>query len=82
MKDFFLAGKSMLKAWLVRLCSKRSVAGTGVALLDAQIRDLEKRCAAIQDRMSRRHHGVELKRGNENGADSPQNGAPYLAQHR
>ena len=70
MQGFFLAGKSMLKAWLVRLCSKRSVSETGVALLDAQIRDLEKRCAAIHNRISRRHHRVELKRGNEHGADS------------
>ena len=69
MRRFILTRKSVLKAFLVRLCGKIAVSGSGAALLDAQITDLEKRCAAIRNRIDRRHHRAESKRRNGHGTD-------------
>jgi hypothetical protein len=72
MKHFIPMRKSMVKAFLVSLCSKIPVARTGTVLLDAQITDLEKRCTAIRNRIDRRHHCAESKRRNGHSADSDQ----------
>ena len=66
-------GMTGLKTWLVRLCSNRGVGQTGVALLEAQIADLEKRCAAIHHRINRSHPRAGWKRRSEHGADGQPN---------
>src|ERR1700748_2095700 len=49
MSNLIPAEESDLKAWLEHLASKIATSGVGVALLDAQITELEKTCAALRD---------------------------------
>ena len=65
MNSFAQAVNRVLKTWLVRLCSDRGVGVTGVALLDAQIADLEKRCAGMQNRLNPRAYRIRSKGENE-----------------
>ncbi len=70
MSRFIQMAKATLKAWLVRLCSDRAGVGTGVALLEAQIASLEKRCAAFQQRINRSHHRAGWRRRSEHDAET------------
>lgn len=49
MSNLIPAEESDLRAWLEHLASKIATSGVGVALLDAQITELEKTCAALRD---------------------------------
>ena len=66
-------GKNVLKTWLVALCSNPGVGHTGVALLEAQIADLEKRCAAMRHGINRSHYRAGWKRRTEHAADDHPN---------
>jgi hypothetical protein len=56
-------GRDLLKMWLVRECSDQAGGGTGIALLDAQITELERRCALIHDRVVRKRLRADAKPG-------------------
>ena len=49
MSNLIPAEESDLRAWLEHLAAKIATSGVGVALLDAQITELEKTCAALRD---------------------------------
>ena len=49
MSNLIPTEESDLRAWLEHLASKIATSGVGVALLDAQITELEKTCAALCD---------------------------------
>jgi len=50
MSNLIPAEESALRTWLEHLASRIATSGVGVALLDAQITDLEKKCADLRDR--------------------------------
>ena len=50
MSDLTPAAESALRAWLEHLASRFATSGVDVALLDAQITDLEKKCADLRAR--------------------------------
>jgi hypothetical protein len=49
--------ESALRAWLHHLASRIVTSGVGVALLDAQITDLEKMCAGLLKDANRKSNG-------------------------
>ena len=49
MSNLIPTEESNLRAWLEHLASKIATSGVGVALLDAQITELEKTCTALRD---------------------------------
>lgn len=49
MSNLIPTEESDLRAWLEHLASKIATSGVGVALLDAQITELEKTCAALRE---------------------------------
>ena len=49
MSNLIPAEESDLRAWLEHLAAKIATSGVGVALLDAQITELEKTCAALRE---------------------------------
>jgi hypothetical protein len=51
MANLIPAEESAVRAWLEDLASRIETSGVGVALLDAQITDLEKKCAELRDRL-------------------------------
>ena len=69
MKKFVQRDKRVVKAWLVELCSDLALSEVGAALLDAQITNLEKRCAAIHDQIERRSHRTGLKKRKGHGTN-------------
>jgi hypothetical protein len=70
MKHLIMAGKQAVKAWLVGHSHEQPVTTSGVALLDIQLSELEKRCAAIRTRMERLQPGKASKGRNQNGNNS------------
>ena len=59
----------VLKAWLVRLCSDLAIGRTGFELLDVQLAELEKRCAAIHRRIDREYPRAGGKRRTDRATD-------------
>ena len=49
MSNLIPAEESDLRAWLEHLAAKIATSGVGVALLDAQITELENTCAALRE---------------------------------
>ena len=54
MLDFISTSKNSVKTWLADLFPRVAISGNGVALLAAQITDLENRCEGIHRRIDRR----------------------------
>jgi hypothetical protein len=50
MSNLIPTEESARSAWIGHLASRIATSGVGVALLDAQITDLEKTCADLRDR--------------------------------
>ena len=69
MGKFVQTQEGIVKASLVELCTGLATSKVGAALLDAQMTDLEKRCAVIHHRIGLRRYLAALKKKKGHGID-------------